>query len=41
MKSNEPTYLNKAEILKKLNAEKNKIKAESDALANKIQPAKK
>lgn len=41
MKSNEPTYQNKAEILKKLNAEKNKIKAESEALANKIQSVKK
>lgn len=41
MKSNEPTYQNKSEVLKKLNEEKKKIKAESEALAKKIQPAKK
>lgn len=41
MKSNELTYQNKSEILKKLNAEKKKIKVESEAFTKKIQPAKK
>lgn len=40
MKSNEPTYQNKSEILKKLNAEKKKIKIESEALAKKFSQKK-
>lgn len=41
MKSNDPTYQNKSEIIKKLNLEKEKIKAESETLAKKIQSVKK
>lgn len=40
MKNNELPYQNKTEILKKLNTEKEKIKAESEELAKKIQPVK-
>jgi hypothetical protein len=38
MKTDEPKYQNKSEILKKLSADKKKIKAESEELAKKIKP---
>lgn len=41
MKNRDSTYKDKSEVLKKLHAEKRKIKTESEALARKIQPAKK
>lgn len=40
MKNSNPIYKDKSEILKKLHAEKRKIKTESEALARKIQPEK-
>lgn len=41
MKNNETTYKDKSEILKKLNSEKEKIKAESEVLSKKIKSLKK
>jgi hypothetical protein len=41
MKNNELAYQRKSEIIKKLNAEKEKIKAEAESLAKKVKLVKK